>query len=191
MPGLERSLDEGNGTFLQYFCWKFPWAEESGGLSAIQCPRESDMTEQQRTHTEVTNWHYNFLKVENRHRDLPKLHCPKNSSLLQRTLNVHATKISYLSLHCSKIWLAGWQRRKRQGRRAPHRKVKAAQSFPTRPSMAQGGSVSTAAPERKGKAAQRDPTISTIHVSSQFLFISSSILSWQKQHNIKYYFNHI
>ena len=46
--------------------------------------------------------------------------------------------------------------------------------------MAQGGSVSTAAPERKGKAAQRDPTISTIHVSSQFLFISSSILSWQK-----------
>ena len=32
MPGLERSPDEGNGTFLQYFCWKFPWAEESGGL---------------------------------------------------------------------------------------------------------------------------------------------------------------
>ena len=32
IPDLGRSLGEGNGNPLQYFCWKILWTEEPGGL---------------------------------------------------------------------------------------------------------------------------------------------------------------
>ena len=35
IPGLERSLREGNGNPLQYPCLKIPWTEETGGLQSM------------------------------------------------------------------------------------------------------------------------------------------------------------
>ena len=35
IPGSERSPGEGHGNPLQYFAWKIPWMEESGGLQSM------------------------------------------------------------------------------------------------------------------------------------------------------------
>ena len=35
IPGLGRAPRGGNGTPLQYFCLKIPWAQESGGLQLM------------------------------------------------------------------------------------------------------------------------------------------------------------
>ena len=43
IPGLERSLREGNGNPLQYPCLKIPWTEEPGGLQSMWS-QESDTT---------------------------------------------------------------------------------------------------------------------------------------------------
>ena len=52
IPGLERSPRGGNVNSLQYFAWKIPWTEESGGLHYIPWDHtELDMTECARTHT--------------------------------------------------------------------------------------------------------------------------------------------
>ena len=34
-PGSGRTSGEGNGTPLQYSCWKVPWTEQSGGLQSM------------------------------------------------------------------------------------------------------------------------------------------------------------
>ena len=34
-PGSGRTPGEGNGTPLQYSCWKVPWTEQSGGLQSM------------------------------------------------------------------------------------------------------------------------------------------------------------
>ena len=34
IPGPGRSPGEGNGTPLQYPCWKIPWTEDPGGLQS-------------------------------------------------------------------------------------------------------------------------------------------------------------
>ena len=34
-PGSRRTSGEGNGTPLQYSCWKVPWTEQSGGLQSM------------------------------------------------------------------------------------------------------------------------------------------------------------
>ena len=34
-PGSGRTPGEGNGTPLQYSCWKIPWTEQSGGLQSM------------------------------------------------------------------------------------------------------------------------------------------------------------
>ena len=39
IPGLGRSLGEGNGNQLQILAWEIPWMEEPGGVT-----KESDMT---------------------------------------------------------------------------------------------------------------------------------------------------
>ena len=36
VPGLGRSLGEGNGTPLQYSCLEIPWTEEHGRLQSMQ-----------------------------------------------------------------------------------------------------------------------------------------------------------
>ena len=52
IPGSERSPGAGNGNPLQYFAWKIPWTEESGGLHYIPWDHtELDTTECARTHT--------------------------------------------------------------------------------------------------------------------------------------------
>ena len=52
IPGLGRSPGAGNGNPLQYFAWKIPWTEESGGLHYIPWDHtELDTTECARTHT--------------------------------------------------------------------------------------------------------------------------------------------
>ena len=43
IPGLGRSLGEGNGNPLQYFCLKILWTEEPGGLQSMES-QESDTT---------------------------------------------------------------------------------------------------------------------------------------------------
>ena len=35
IPGLERSLGEGNGNSLQYSCLGNPWTEEPGGVQSM------------------------------------------------------------------------------------------------------------------------------------------------------------
>ena len=35
IPGLGRSLGEGNGYPLQYSCLEYPWTEEPGGLQSM------------------------------------------------------------------------------------------------------------------------------------------------------------
>ena len=35
VPGLGRSPGEGNGSPLQYSCWRIPWTEEPGGLQSV------------------------------------------------------------------------------------------------------------------------------------------------------------
>ena len=35
VPGLGRSLAEGNGNLLQYIVWEIPWTEEPGGLQSM------------------------------------------------------------------------------------------------------------------------------------------------------------
>ena len=35
IPGLGRSLGEGNGTPLHTLAWKLPWTEEPGGLQSL------------------------------------------------------------------------------------------------------------------------------------------------------------
>ena len=39
IPGLGRSPGEGNGTPLQYSCWKIPWTEEPGRLQSVGSQR--------------------------------------------------------------------------------------------------------------------------------------------------------
>ena len=39
IPGSERSPGEGHGNPLQYFAWKIPWMEESGGLQSMGSQR--------------------------------------------------------------------------------------------------------------------------------------------------------
>ena len=45
IPGLGRSLGEGNGNPLQwvFLAWKIPWTEEPGGLQVIRL-QKLDMT---------------------------------------------------------------------------------------------------------------------------------------------------
>ena len=49
IPGSGRCPGEGNGTPLQYSCWKTPWTEESSSLQAMGSQRVRDdlVTEQQ------------------------------------------------------------------------------------------------------------------------------------------------
>ena len=35
VPGLGRAPGEGNGSPLQYSCWRIPWTEEPGGLQSV------------------------------------------------------------------------------------------------------------------------------------------------------------
>ena len=35
IPGSGRSPGEGNGSPLQYSCWRIPWMEEPGGLQSV------------------------------------------------------------------------------------------------------------------------------------------------------------
>ena len=39
IPGLGRSLEEGNGNPLQYSCLKILWTEDSGGLQPMGSKR--------------------------------------------------------------------------------------------------------------------------------------------------------
>ena len=39
VPGLGRSLGEGNGNPLQYYCLENPWTEESGRLQSMGLQR--------------------------------------------------------------------------------------------------------------------------------------------------------
>ena len=36
IPGLERSLGDGNGNLLFILAWKISWTEEPGGLQSIE-----------------------------------------------------------------------------------------------------------------------------------------------------------
>ena len=42
IPGLGRSLREGNGNPLQYSCLEIPWTEEPGGLQSTEAQRVGD-----------------------------------------------------------------------------------------------------------------------------------------------------
>ena len=39
IPGSGRLPGEGNGTPLQYSCWRIPWTEEPGGLQSLGSQR--------------------------------------------------------------------------------------------------------------------------------------------------------
>ena len=39
IPGLGRSLGEGNGNPLSILAWRIPWTEESSGLQSMGSPR--------------------------------------------------------------------------------------------------------------------------------------------------------
>ena len=39
VPGLGRSLGEGNGTHSSALAWKIPWTEEPGGLQSMGLQR--------------------------------------------------------------------------------------------------------------------------------------------------------
>ena len=39
IAGSGRSPGEGNGNSLQYFAWRIPWTEESGGLQSMDLQR--------------------------------------------------------------------------------------------------------------------------------------------------------
>ena len=39
-------LEEEMSTPLQYFAWRMPWTEETGGLQSMEAAKESDTTEQ-------------------------------------------------------------------------------------------------------------------------------------------------
>ena len=58
IPGLGRSPGEGNGNTLQYFAWKIPWTEESGGLYCALRERERQRDTDTQTHKDIqTNTH--------------------------------------------------------------------------------------------------------------------------------------
>ena len=42
-PGLGRSPGEGNGSPLQYSCWRIPWTEEPGGLQSVESKKSQTL----------------------------------------------------------------------------------------------------------------------------------------------------
>ena len=40
IPGLGRSLGEGNATHSRILAWRIPWTEEPGGLQSVGCSRQ-------------------------------------------------------------------------------------------------------------------------------------------------------
>ena len=67
IPGLGRSPGEGNGNPLQYFAWKIPWTEESGGLHYIPWDHtELDTTECAWTHTHTHTHTHTMCPVRER-----------------------------------------------------------------------------------------------------------------------------
>jgi len=50
IPGSGKSPGAGNGYPLHILAWEIPWTEEPGGLQSVGVTKESDRTEQLRTH---------------------------------------------------------------------------------------------------------------------------------------------